>query len=246
MNKPSAFDKKHIETAGMERKTSILEELNLPPVVISFLRKNSRNLIIACICLALAILGSTFYKNYTAGQNDKAAAGLADAMKIEDQTERAEAVSNIINTYSGTDAALWGNLELAHIEYQAGNYENALTQYKKILDGLPDDSAMLPLVTYSLGHVSEQLQDVDNGLGYYQSLSKITGFEGEGYLGMGRLYEAKGDNALAIQTYERFLAFIDENIDTGLSGKNRSLVEDKLFMLRQMNSTQDNQIPEEK
>jgi predicted negative regulator of RcsB-dependent stress response len=229
MNRPSAFDKKHIETVNIDGKRSILEELNLPPAVIAFLRNNSKTLIIAGICVVLVILGSGMYKNYTVKQNDKAAAGLAAAMKIEDQTARVGAFSQIIDQYSGTNAALWARLELAHMDYQAGNYDKAMTQYKEVLADLPSDSAMLPLVTYSLGHVCEQLKDFDGGLGYYEALSKIAGFAGEGYLGMGRLYEAKGENAKSIDAYEKYLAFLNENSATGLSEQYRSLVEDKLF-----------------
>jgi predicted negative regulator of RcsB-dependent stress response len=231
-DKQSAFSKKHLEEKILNDKKDILEELNLPPALAAFIRKNSLNLIIVCICIVLIILGSTYYKNYRRGQEDQAAAALVAAVKMDNAGERAAAMQEVIAEFGGTNASLWGRLELAHVDYQAGNFEQAVSQYKDIAADLPSDSDLLPLVTYSLGYAYEQLQDADNALRYYQSLTKMIGFAGEGYLGLGRAYEQKNDAEHAIDSYENYLAWLDEDQRHVTSPQNRVVVEDKLATLQ--------------
>jgi predicted negative regulator of RcsB-dependent stress response len=231
-DKQSAFSKKHLEEKILNEKKDILDELNLPPALAAFIRKNSLNLIIVCICIVLVILGSTYYKNYKRDREDQAAAALVTAIKMDDAGERATAVKEVVAEFAGTDASLWGRLELAHVDYQAGNFEQAVSQYKDIATDLPSDSDLLPLVTYSLGYAYEQLQDADNALRYYQSLTKMIGFAGEGYLGLGRVYEQINDSERAIDSYENYLAWLDEDPGHETSPQNKIVVEDKLAALQ--------------
>jgi predicted negative regulator of RcsB-dependent stress response len=236
MTKQSAFDKKHLETATLDQKKSILEELNLPPAVIRFVEKNKNNLVIAAACIVVIILGWTFYKNYTISQNDKAAAALSAAVKIEDETERLQAVEKVIGEFSSTDAALWAKLELAHSDYQASNFNEAITKYTAILADLNSDSNLVPLITYSLAYAYEQVGDLENALNKYKGLSKMSGFGGEGFLGSGRIYEKQNDRVNAVEAYEKYLAFSNENQGIAGSVKAKSAIEDKLAALKVVSS----------
>ena len=51
----SAFDRKQIETSAMSETTGILEQLNLPPAFVSFLRKNQRMLWAIVIVAAVSV-----------------------------------------------------------------------------------------------------------------------------------------------------------------------------------------------
>jgi len=228
MTKPSAFDKKQIQATVLGEKQSILEELHLPPEVVSFLRKNSKILITAALCLVLMIVGWSFYKNYTKTKNDKAAAALVAAMQMTEEAERTQEINRVVNDFSGTSAAHWGRLELAHIDYQSGNFDSAAMKYKEVLDQLSADSGLVPLVIYSLGQAYEQLHDTDNAIHYYQILSQTPGFAGEGYIGLGRLYEEKNELEKARDVYENYLALLIENPNANGTGKTRTMVEDKL------------------
>jgi len=232
MTKPSAFDKKQIQTAVLDDKRDFLDELHLPPAVASFLRTNARSLLIAGICIILMIVGWTVYKNYTKARNDKAAAALVTAEQEADETKRIQAIDQVVNQFSGTDAALWAQLELAHIDYQAGNYKVAVKKYQAVLDNLAADNALLPLITYSLGQSYEQLHDNDNALKQYQALSQMPGFSGEGYLGLARIYEAKQELDKAREVYENYLAVTKDNTTSARGSKTRVLVEDKLARLK--------------
>jgi predicted negative regulator of RcsB-dependent stress response len=228
MTKPSAFDKKQIQTAVLGEKQSILDELHLPPEVVSFLRNNSKILITVALCVVLMIVGWSFYQNHTKSRNDKAAAALVAAMQVTEEAERTQRIDRVVNEFSGTDAAHWGRLELAHIDYQSDNFDSAAMKYKAVLDQLSADSGLVPLVVYSLGQAYEQLHDADNAIHYYQTLSQIPGFAGEGYLGLGRLYEEKNELEKARDVYEYYLALLNENPNANGTGKTRAMVEDKL------------------
>ena len=240
MTKPSAFDKKHIQTSAiLDEKKGFLDELNLPPAVIAFLRNNKNNLIIAVACIFVIILGWTFYKKYITSQNNKAAAALNVAVTIENEVERLQAVEKVITDFSNTDAALWAKLELAHSDYQASNFDAAIAKYQAIHADLRADNSLFPLVTYSLAYSYEQLGDLDNALSKYLALSKIPGFTGEGYLGSGRMYEKQNDIVNAMESYEKFLVFMDENAGGAVSVTTKSLIEDKLAALKMSSSTEE-------
>ena len=239
MTKPSAFDKKQIQSAVMGEKRSLLDELHLPPEVASFIRNNSKTLIAVALCTVLIILGWTFYKNYTASRNDKAAAALVEAMQVTEEAGRIQAIDRVVAEFPGTDASQWGRLELAHIDYQGNNFESAALKYKAILDDLSSDSGLVPLVIYSLGQANEQLRDFDKALQYYQTLSEIPGFVGEGYLGMGRLYEEKNELEKTREVYEKYLALLNEKALINQTDKTRTIIEDKLATLKKGTGTEE-------
>jgi len=232
MTKPSAFDKKQIQSAVLDDKKDFLDELHLPPEVASFLRTNARILLIAGICIILMIVGWTVYKNYTRTRNDKAAAALVSAEQETDEASRIQAIDQVVNQFQGTDAALWAELELAHIDYQAGNYKVAVEKYQAVLDDLAADNALVPLITYSMGQAYEQLHDNDKALKEYQALSQMPGFAGEGYLGLARIYEAKEELDNAREVYEKYLALTTADTTSTQGSKTRAVVEDKLARLK--------------
>jgi predicted negative regulator of RcsB-dependent stress response len=239
MTKPSAFDKKQIQSAVLGEKRSILDELHLPPEVASFIRNNSKTLIAVALCIVLMILGWTFYKNYTASRNDKAAAELVGAMQVTEEAGRILAIDRVVAEFPRTDASQWGRLELAHIDYQANNFESAALKYKAILDDLSSDSGLVPLVIYSLGQTYEQLQEFDSALQYYQTLSETPGFAGEGYLGMGRLYEEKKEPEKTREVYAKYLSLLNENAITNQNDKTRTIIEEKLATLKTGTGTEE-------
>jgi predicted negative regulator of RcsB-dependent stress response len=240
MTKPSAFDKKRLQQAVLDDKRGFLDELHLPPEVVSFLRKNARSLIIGGICFILMFVGWVVYKNYSKTKNDEAAAALVTAEQETDEASRIQAIDQVVNHYPRTTAALWAKLELAHIDYQAGNYKVAVEKYKAVRNNLTTDNALVPLITYSIGQSYEQLRDNDNALEQYRSLSRMPGFAGEGYLGMARIYEEKKEFNKAREVYEDYLAFAGENKTSDRGDKIRALVEDKLARLKDLTGPEEN------
>lgn len=231
MSKPSAFDKERITAATAEKRGGLLEELHLPPQVVAFIRNNTRKIGMAAAGCILVILGWIFYDHYVEAQNEKAAASLAAVLQEKDETSRLQGLENVLNEYPRTGAALWSKLELGHLEYQAGNYDSALKKYNDALGGLSRNNPLVPLITYSIAQTLEQKMDVENALPKYQSLTQMPGFEEQGYLGMGRLYETDNRLDKARDIYEEYLTLLNKDDTSAQPSRMKAFVEDKLARL---------------
>ena len=73
MTQKSAFDKDNIKSKLIqpEAQTGLLEELNLPPKIVSFIRKNDKQLKAGIIGIVVIVLGWVFYDYYTEQQRSK-------------------------------------------------------------------------------------------------------------------------------------------------------------------------------
>jgi predicted negative regulator of RcsB-dependent stress response len=213
MSTQSLFSKKDIKPIDPERKQDLLDELNLPPKLISFIRENARNLQIACVSIAVVVLGWVLYNNYTELQESKSASLLASALQESSIEQKTLALANVMEEYPRTDSALWSSVELAHLEYQDGKFQEAAVRYETILGELPGDSSLAPLVRLNLAQSYEELNDLDNALTQYKSLKTVTGFEREAILAMGRIYEFTNEPQAARQIYEEYLNSLGDNPD---------------------------------
>lgn len=205
-----------------------MEELNLPPGFIAFVRKNSRELQIGLICVVILVLSWVFYDYYTQTQEMKGASLLTSGLQTESTEERAQVLENVIRDYGRTDAARWSKLELAHIDYREGRFEAAAAKYKEILDDLPEASSLAPLTRLNLAQSYEEAGRYDEAIAQYNLLSKSSGFTNQAYSGLGRMYMVKEDTAQARKAYESLLASLGEDASDPVL---RSQVEAKLALL---------------
>ena len=61
MAENNSFADSKEKTIDIEHKDSLLDELELPPYLIKFIRENSQRLQIAAVCIVILILGWTYY-----------------------------------------------------------------------------------------------------------------------------------------------------------------------------------------
>jgi len=216
MSTQSLFSKKNIQSQQPDTRRGLLEELNLPPEMITFIRKNARNLQIGLICVAVLILTWIFYDYYTEMQEKKGASLLASGLQTESTEQRIEMLENVINDYGRTDAARWSKLELAHLDYKDGRFEAAAAKYKEILETLPAQNSLVPLTRLNLAQSYEDAGQFDQAIAQYSLLKKSPGFINQGYWGLGRMYMAKEDTEQARKTYEELLSSLDDTSDPGL------------------------------
>ena len=228
MSAQSLFSKKNIESQQLDTRTGIMEELNLPPGMISFVRKNARNLQIGLICIVVLALAWVFYDYYTELQANKGASLLASAMQTEAKEERAWMLENVINDYSRTDAARWSKLELAHLDYQEGRFDAAVVKYGEIIAKLPAGNSLVPLVRINLAQSYEEAAQYDQAIAQYNLLKKSTGFKEEAHLALGRIYKANDEPSKARKEYEELLSTMEDDADPLLS---RSMVQALLISL---------------
>jgi predicted negative regulator of RcsB-dependent stress response len=205
MNEQSAFHKNSIDDAAAPVKTGgLLEEMNLPPQVVSFIRNNIKQLQIAGICIAVAVIGWVFINSYLEKQSDKAAYALYTAMQEADDESRFQALEAVKNTYSGS-AALWSLVEMAHLDFANARYDAGLQKYRTALNEISSDSAMKPLLILSIARTLEQQGDLDGAANQYQAVADMGGFDLQVYPALGRIHAALNNNDKAKKAYEQYL-----------------------------------------
>ena len=224
MSAQSLFSKKNIKAQRPDTSRGIMEELNLPPEVIAFVRENSRNLQIGLIVAVVLVLGWVFYDYYTAMQAKKGASLLASAMQVEATGEKAGILESVISEYSRTDAALWARIELAHIDFREERFAEAAGRYEAIIKKLSKDDPVLPLVRMNLAESYVEAGQYDQAIAQYNILKKIVGFKEAGYFALARIYRAKDDPAMARKEYEEFLADLDEGADPQLRSRVQAML----------------------
>ncbi len=227
MSTQSLFSKKNIQSQQPDTRRGLLEELNLPPAVITYIRKNARNIQIGLICLVVLVLAWVFYDYYTEMKEKKGASLLASGLQEESTDQRIWVLEKVINDYGRTDAARWSKLELAHLDYKNGRFEAAAAKYKEVLETLPAKTSLVPLTILNLAQSYEEAGQFDQAIAQYSLLKKSPGFTNQAYWGLGRMYMAKEDKEQARKIYNEFLSSLDDTSDPGLM----SQVEAKLASL---------------
>ena len=224
MSAQSLFSKKNIKSQQPDTRSGIMEELNLPPEFISFIRKNARNLQIGLTCIVVLALAWIFYDYYTELQENKGASLLASAMQTEATGERTLMLASVVNDYSRTDAARWSRLELAHLDYQEGRFDAAIAKYEEIIDKLSTDSSLLPLVRTNLAQSYEEIGQYEQAIAQYNLLKKSIGFKEEAHLALGRIYIARDEPAQARKEYEELLTTMNDEADPQLRSRVQALL----------------------
>ncbi|MBA3003790.1 MAG: tetratricopeptide repeat protein [Desulfurivibrio sp.] len=187
------------------QKHGLLEELNLPPKAIQFIRRNNRSIIIVLLCGVLAILGWSSLSYYFAKQNDRAAVLLAEAVEQGTPEKRTILLQKILDDYGRTGSAKWAKVEMGHLAFDAQQYDEAITVYRGVRDDLSKSSPMYPLVLMNLAQAYENKNLLPDALSAYQGLAEIKGFAGESYFAMGRIYELQKDVPHAKEMYGKVL-----------------------------------------
>lgn len=212
MNDQSAFKKINLQTIDIEKKADIFEQLNLPPEFAAFCRKNSQGIKVTAICIAVALTGWAGYDYYAASRLEKSTSFLAAAMEEVAEDLRVEKLAKVIDSHSGTDAALWSLVELAHTDLKNGRYKEAAARYREALASADQESPIVPLLHLSLAQACEQDKDTENAIKQYQALTGVKGFADMGYMALGRIYEQRGEAVKARDAYEKI-----ENDQSGWS-----------------------------
>ncbi|MDA8164638.1 MAG: tetratricopeptide repeat protein [Desulfobacteraceae bacterium] len=216
MGNANAFDPKNLRTINPEGKEGLLDALNLPPQVVSFVRMNGKALGIGAVCLILALLGWSAYGEHTTRNSDEASALLTKAMEAPAGAQRTDLLRRVQAEYGGTGAALWSQVQLAHAAHDSGNEKEAIAGYRAVLDKVDGKNPLAPLLHYSLGQSYEAAGQPEEALRQYQQLAAIHGFAAKGLLAAARIHEARNQTAEAIKDYEQLSVLQDQpSLDKG-------------------------------
>ena len=224
MTESTVFSKKHTEALAQDKR-AILEEMNLPPVLVEFLRTNAQILQITIAVIIIAILGWEGYGKYTAVQRDRSADMLYVAMK-SDGDQRIAQLKDLSAKYGKKGSGHWGTIEQGHLAFKDGKFQEAATLYESVINSIPSASPLLPLVQFNLAQAYENLPDQAKAKATYQALADTQGFAGEGNLGLARIAELEGKNDEARTKYQ---AYVD--LPESKDGPTKEWVKNKLQAL---------------
>lgn len=194
------------------------EFLTISEKVYFFIREHSKQFTIGVIAVAalfIAGIGATYYQSYSHKQavkayNEAASAipGL-DSQNEEDLMKAAETLTSFVQNYSGSEPALYAQLDLADVYFRMKDYDNALKAYQSFLNNSSTkNSTLAPFVLDSQAFVYEIKGDFDKAEETWKKVLNAPGdtLKPEAYLGLGRTMIAKGDNSEAKKFYGLLVA----------------------------------------
>lgn len=231
MAEQSSFDRNHIETSAKVETSGLLEQLNLPPAVVSFVRANQRALwgvaaVITAVVVIVPLYGS--YRNY---RTNKAVSALDAAMQAEKE-QRVAQLTEVTKQFASTPSSLWARVELAKLAEDKGDNGTALSELQMVNKSITAKNPMKPLVLYRLGALNELEKKYDAAIALYTELVAFAGFAPEAHYAMGRVYVAMGKKDEAIKEYQQYLSLTEETTGAGQGNPLRTLVEYTITQLQ--------------
>ncbi len=228
----SSFDRNHIETSAMSETSGVLDQLNLPPAVIGFLRKNQRILwiliaLVTSVVVVVALYGS--YRNYKINQ----AVSALDAATQEQGDQRIPMLTEVAEKYSSTPSSLWSRIKLAKIAADKGDNATALVELQQVNKSISIKNPLKPLVLYRLAGLKELEEDYAAAIELYRQLTSFTGFVSDAHYAMGRGYVAMGKKDEAIEEYRQYLSLTQETGGLNQGDPVRTLVEHTINQLKE-------------
>lgn len=228
MSEQSAFDPSQIADNAYVEPSGVLDQLNLPPGFVKFVRKNKRILQITGSLIVIVVVAGSLYNSYHTKRLEDSASSLSISMDATGES-KSKALQQVIADYSGTPAALWANVELGHMAMKEGAYKKAQEYYKVVQGEISKSNPMYGLLTFGVAQAEEADKNYTDASATYSILKDIDGYKDEGFLGMARVLEAQGQNQKALAAYEEYLgSFLGEERNERLT----RMIQEKITRLR--------------
>jgi len=228
MAEKSAFEKIHVDQTEKADLDGVLEQLNLPPAVITFVRENKRLVQVCIAAIVVLVVAWALYGTYRDKQVEAGASALSIAVDQQDSQTKLSQLTSVSEDYPGTSSAQWAKINAAHEMIKTGQRGEALTLYSEVLKDTDTSSPLFPLLLIGLAQGYEFDENFSEAKIQYEEIILIEGFQDVGYMGLARLSEKQGDNQGALQMYEKYIETLTNLNDQG----KKSLVEEKIARLK--------------
>jgi predicted negative regulator of RcsB-dependent stress response len=226
----SPFNKLHVEPSIKGDLTGLLEQFNLPPHIVKFIRKNLKIINTTLALVVIAALCWSAYDVYSRKRIDASSSALSTAKKAPEAV-RPTALQKVIADYSDTSSARWAKVELAHIDMKNADFKSAAEKYTGIRQKVKPKDPLYGLLSFGIAQADEAGKEYDLAFGEYQALSKIEGYQSLGLLGMARIHEIKGETDKALAVYEQYMAtFVGQD----RADPERAFISEKIGRLKAM------------
>lgn len=223
-----AFEKLHVEEQEKADLGGLLEQLNLPPAFVDFVRKHQKTIYITFGTIAIAVIVWALYGSYVENRRVESSSALTLAQKLEGE-ERLTALQNVANDFSGTGSGIWARIEVARHYLENGDYQNGLQNYLAVREHIDDSNPLSTLVTFGIAQAHESMGNYDSALTEYEKLKRVKGYENIGYTGVGRIYEVQGQLDRAINEYEQYMGTLPGSLSENME---KRYISEKLSALK--------------
>ncbi|THB71485.1 MAG: hypothetical protein D6B25_18395 [Desulfobulbaceae bacterium] len=223
----SVFDKLHVDEREKDDIPGVLEQLNLPPKFVTFVRENKRLVQILTAFVVLMIVFWSFYDSYRDKRIETSGDALAIALEAAGE-EKIAALQEVSKSYSGTDAALWAELHHGLELVKQSRIEEGMTSLLATRQKISEKSSLFPLITISLAQAYEQGDKNNEAMQEYKRLQDMKGYEFLGFNGSARIYEKTDEYELALAEYEKCIG----TLDPVSQRTQKSIIDEKIARLR--------------
>ena len=130
-------------------------------------------------------------------------------LKFQDKPDSAElsqALTEFIETESGTKATLQARLNLAAIKVEQDDWAGAADAYRIFYEALPRGDAMRPLTAGAIGQCLEAKGDYDAALTWFAKMERVSILKPAALWGKGQTLEAAGRKDQAKSIYQDLVA----------------------------------------
>ncbi len=230
MSEPGTFDPNQLKLQPLGPPPGLLDQFNLPPKAIAFIRAHQRSLWAAFIAVIVLSLSWAGYDAYQDNRQQQATSALDGALRVSE--DKGGLLEKVTTQFAGTDAALWAKVELALLAEREGQVAKAITQLEAINTTLGAKSLLKPLLLGKLAGLAEREGKLDRALALYTELSAWESFAMEANRARGRVSEQMGNKEEAIAMYGKYLEL--ESAQSFQSGSNpvHELVQSRLNQLK--------------
>jgi len=187
----------------------VLDQLHLPPALITFLQKNQHVIWRIVIVAAVVITGASVYHSWHRHNSEQAALAYDQAAELADAPQKRAAFQKIADEYSSTPSALWSRIALAHLDQQEGKTKEAAAKLAAVETEVSAKNVLKPMLLVNLGGLYEQDKQFDKAETIYQQLKGFKGFEPMALDSLGRVYEAMGQKDKAVQMYQQYMGLTE-------------------------------------
>ena len=218
-----------VEHPPLFQEMGLLDQFNLPPKVIRFIRRNQTAVWLA---VGLVLISGVVFAGYTSYQEYRfAKAATALDMALQAETKSYEQLEAVNKDFASTPSALWAKVAMGKLDEKAGKIDAAMTRYKELQSTLAKESPLAPLVLGKLAALEEQSKNWDAALTYNKELVAMAGFETVAYGNMGRIYEQQGKKTEALQMYEKYLS---QPAKQNQSAPGREMIKSRVALLKNL------------
>lgn len=226
MAKEDIFDKEYVDERDKNSLEGLLEQLNLPPAVVKFVKENKKLVYAVIAALVVIVVVWSLYGSYRDSKIQKSSEALFAAQELSGQ-QMLDKLIEVESQFGGTDAALWAQINGAQELMKSARMEEAHLKFKQVREEISSSSPLWPLVSVGIAQTTEATGDFQSAAAEYQKLIDFEGYQDLGYLGSARVSELQGDTQKALELYQNYLATLDT-----AAAIQRVMVEEKIARIK--------------